>query len=96
LDEVFPLVLRHASNRSFETWGPDDYDVMQRQARRPHLQAEGWHSPRIPWMWTITGAVVMPDLPSSGFCATRRQAKAGFAKTWRTWLALDVKARLNS
>jgi hypothetical protein len=50
------------------------------------FEARAGVPPEYPWMWTITGAVVMPDLPSSGFCATRRQAKAEFAKTWRAWL----------
>jgi hypothetical protein len=36
-----------------------------------------------PWMWIITGAVVMPTLPSHGFCASLDEAKAQFAKTWR-------------
>jgi hypothetical protein len=40
-------------------------------------------------MWTITGALVMPDLPSSGFSATRQEAKAKFAETWRAWLAIN-------
>jgi len=42
-----------------------------------------------PWEWAITGAVVMPHLPSHGFCATLDEAKAKFAKTWRAWLALN-------
>jgi hypothetical protein len=44
--------------------------------------------PDQPWMWTITGAVVAPKLPSHGFCATLDEAKAEFAKTWRKWLAM--------
>jgi hypothetical protein len=28
-----------------------------------------------PWMWTITGAVVMPALPSHGFMATARSQR---------------------
>ena len=38
--------------------------------------------PDQPWMWTITGAVVSPTLPSHGFAA-----KTAFAETWRKWLA---------
>jgi hypothetical protein len=37
-------------------------------------------------MWTITGAVVAPKLPSHGFCATLDEAKAKFAETWRAWI----------
>jgi hypothetical protein len=39
-------------------------------------------------MWTITGAVVVPRLPSHGFTETLDEAKAAFAKTWCRWLAL--------
>jgi hypothetical protein len=44
--------------------------------------------PERPWMWTITGAIVAPALPSHGFAATLDEAKAKFAETWRKWLAL--------
>jgi hypothetical protein len=35
------------------------------------------------------GAVVMPRFASHGYCATLDEAKAGFAETWRAWLALN-------
>jgi hypothetical protein len=85
-DEPEPLVLRHASKRSSGTWGPDDYDVFQDGRDigcifKPRAGApEG-----LPWMWTITGAVVMPHLLSHGHCASLDEAKAKFAETWRAW-----------
>jgi hypothetical protein len=39
--------------------------------------------PDRPWTWAITGAVVMPHLPSDGLCASLEETKAEFAKTWR-------------
>jgi hypothetical protein len=82
-----PLVLRHASTRSPETWGPDDYDVIQggRDIGRIFKPGAGVPSDH-PWMWTITGAVVMPALPSHGFSASLDGAKAKFVETWRAWL----------
>jgi hypothetical protein len=44
-----------------------------------------------PWMWTITGAVVMPAGPSHGFAATLAEAKTAFAEHWRTWLAWTAR-----
>jgi hypothetical protein len=82
-----PLTLRHASKRSSGTWGPDDYDVIDSNGRdigrifKPSAGAPEDH----PRMWTITGAVVAPRLPSHGFCATLDEAKAKFAETWRAW-----------
>jgi hypothetical protein len=86
-----PLVLRHAGKRTSGTWGLDDYDVIDSRGRdigRISKPRTGAPTDR-PWEWAITGAVVMPQLPSHGFCATRDEAKAKFAETWRAWLALN-------
>jgi hypothetical protein len=76
-----PLTLRHASKRSSGTWGPDDYDVIHdgRDIGRifmPRAEVPADY----PWMWTITGAVVMPHFPSHGFCASLEEAKAKFCR----------------
>ena len=83
-----PLVLRHASKRSSGTWSPDDYDVIDGTGRdigrifKPRAGAPDGR----PWQWTVTGAIVKP---SHGFAATLDEVKAGFAETWRAWLALN-------
>jgi len=81
-----PLVLRHASKRSDGPWGnPDDWDVIDADGRdigRIFRPGAGVPQER-PWMWTITGAVVASRLPSHGFAATKDEAKAAFAETWR-------------
>jgi hypothetical protein len=41
-------------------------------------------------MWTITGAVVAPAVPSHGFAPTLAEAKTAFAAHWRRWLALKA------
>jgi len=46
--------------------------------------------PDHPWMWTITGAMLMPALPSHGFCATLDEAKARLARTRRGMLGAQV------
>jgi hypothetical protein len=80
------LVLRHASKRSSGTWGPDDYDVIDSQGRDiGRIVKEPGRSDDRPWGWAITAAVVVPHLPSHGNCATRDEAKAKFAETWRAW-----------
>jgi hypothetical protein len=84
------LVLRHASKRSSGSWRPDDYDVSSgdRGIGRIFHAGAGVPADR-PWMWTITGAIVAPALPSHGFAASLEEAKAAFAETWRVWLALQ-------
>ena len=82
------LVLRHAGKRTSGTWGLDDYDVIDSRGRdigRISKPRAGAPSDR-PWEWAIAGAVVMPHLSSHGFCATRDEAKAKLAETWRAWL----------
>ena len=82
-------MLRHPNKRSSATSGPDDYDVIDADGRdigrifRPGAGVP----PERPWMWTITGAIVAPNLPSHGFAATLDEAKTKFAETWRKWLA---------
>ena len=68
----------HASKRSSGTWRPDDYDVI-------HFQTAGGRATRSPLDVIDQWAVVMPHLPSHGFCATPDEAKAKFAETWRAW-----------
>jgi hypothetical protein len=89
------LVLRHASKRSSGTWGPDDYDVIQdgRDIGGVFSMPALACLPIGPWMWTITRAVMMPALPSHGFCASLDEAKAKFAETWRAWLTLTPGSR---
>jgi hypothetical protein len=68
--------------------GPGRLDVIQdgRDIGRIFKPGAGV-PPDHPWMWTITGAVVMPALTSHGFCASLNEAKAKFADTWRAWLS---------
>jgi len=83
-----PLTLRHTSGGGGDFCAPDDYEVMNngRAIGRIYRPYAGVPRDR-PWEWTITGAVVAPALPNYGFTATRDEAKAAFASTWRQWLS---------
>jgi hypothetical protein len=70
--------------------GPDDYDVIDSQGRDiGRIVKESG----CVWAWAITGAVVMPHLPSHGNCVTREEAKAKFAETWRACWAMRRHSR---
>src|SRR5215208_503283 len=67
--------------------GPDDYDVIDDIGRifKPRAGVpEG-----LSWIWSVTGAVVAPDLPPHGFCASLEEAKAKFAETRRAWMEVN-------
>jgi hypothetical protein len=79
-----PLVLRHARR------AVPDYEVIDSKGATSGASSRYQAGPTVAWAWAITGAVVMPHLPSHGNCATREEAKAKFAGTWRAWLGLRL------
>jgi hypothetical protein len=83
-----PLVLRRARDGRASAGTADDYDVLDATRAVGRIFHSNSAPTDRPWMWTITGAVVAPRLPSHGFCATLDDAKAAFATTWREWLRL--------
>jgi hypothetical protein len=83
-----PLVLRRARDGRASAGTPDDYDVVDGERAIGRIFRSSSAPTDRPWMWTITGAVVAPRLPSHGFCATLDDAKVSFATTWREWLRL--------
>jgi hypothetical protein len=89
-----PLTLRRPRDGRATPGSPDDYDVMSsdRAIGRIFRSSSAPHDR--PWMWTITGAVVMPAVPSHGFAGTLAEAKTALADTWRRWLALCAAERI--
>jgi hypothetical protein len=63
----------------------DDYDVLDGERRVGRIFRSSSAPTDRPWMWTITGAVVAPRLPSHRFCATLDDAKAAFAAHGANW-----------
>jgi hypothetical protein len=83
-----PLTLRRASRRRSGGWHQADYDVIRGDRAIGRILRSNSVPLDRPWMWTITGAVVMPAVPSHGFAPTLAEAKT-FATHWRRWLALQ-------
>jgi len=78
------LVLKRASaSRTSGEWREDDFDVI----------ADGLVVGRIfkvhtapvgsPWMWTLAFGHHEDRAPTHGYAATREDAMAAFAKSWR-------------
>jgi hypothetical protein len=87
-DNEMPLKLRRARDGRATRGTPDDYDVLDGERAIGRIFRSSSAPTNRPWMWTITGAVVAPRLPSHGFCSTLDEAKVLFATTWREWLRL--------
>jgi hypothetical protein len=79
-----PLILRRARDGRASAGTPDDYDVLDGERVIGRIFRSSTAPQDRPWMWTITGAVVAPRLPSHGL--TLDDAKAPCATTWREWL----------
>jgi hypothetical protein len=82
-----PLTLRRPRDGRATAGNPDDYDVLSGDRAVGRIFRSSCAPQDRPWMWTITGAVVMPVVPSHGFAATLAEAKTAFAAHWRRWLA---------
>jgi hypothetical protein len=70
---------------------PDDWDVLDGEGAIGRVFRSSSAPQDRPWMWTITGAIVAPRLPSHGFTATLDETKTAFAGTWRRWLARKIE-----
>jgi hypothetical protein len=90
-----PLKLRRPHDFRATPGNPDDWDVFDGERRVGRIFRSSSAPQDRPWMWTITGAVVAPRLPSHGFAATMDEAKTAFAETWRRWLALTGRSEDN-
>jgi hypothetical protein len=89
-----PLTLRRVRDGRASAGHPDDYDVMSGHRVIGRIFRSNSAPQDRPWMWTITGAVVMPRAPSHGFSAKAKQPFAiamrdgspfGIAGIWENW-----------
>jgi hypothetical protein len=63
-------------------WNDDDYDVLANGEGRPHLQG-GCLASRNSLEWTLAFGHHEDRTPTHGYAASREDATAAFAKTWR-------------
>jgi hypothetical protein len=81
-----PLILKRASaSRPSGEWNDDDYDVLVdgKIVSRIYEQGGIGSPPELRWFWSVTAIVPATKGVTNGHAATREEAMAAFAKSWR-------------
>jgi hypothetical protein len=78
------LILRRATaSRPSGEWSEDDYDVLENGAVVGRIFKVHAAPVGTPWMWTLAFGHDEDRTPMHGYAATREDAMAAFAKSWR-------------
>jgi hypothetical protein len=78
------LILKRASaSRSSGQWNGDDFDVLADGAVVGRIFKANAATVWEPWMWTLAFGHHEDRVPTHGYEATREDAMAAFAKSWR-------------
>jgi hypothetical protein len=78
------LILKRASaSRPSAEWSEDDYDALADGAVVGRIFKANAAPVGAPWMWTLAFGQHEDRTPTHGYEATREDAMAAFAKSWR-------------
>jgi hypothetical protein len=78
------LILKRASaRRPSDDWSADDYDVLADSVVVGRIMRAIVAPVGSPWFWTLTYGYHHDRRPTHGYAATREDAMAAFAKSWR-------------
>jgi len=81
---VTSLVLKGATaSPPSGEWDDDDYDVLEDSAVVGRIMKTAAAHVGTPWMWTLAFGHHVDRSPTHGYAATREDAMAAFAKSWR-------------
>jgi hypothetical protein len=78
------LILKRASlSRRSGEWNDDDFDVLEDSAVVGRIFKANAAPAATPWMWTLAFGHHEDRNPTHGYAASRADAMAAFAKSWR-------------
>jgi hypothetical protein len=78
------LILKRASaSRPSGEWSEDDYDVLADGIVVGRIMKAAAAPQGAPWFWTLAFGWHEDRTPTHGYAATREDAMAAFAKSWR-------------
>jgi hypothetical protein len=81
---VTTLSLKRAlASLPFGEWNGEDYDVLADDVVVGRIFTSLVAPQDAPWFWSLAHAHVSNRRPTSGTAATRDEAMAAFAKSWR-------------
>jgi hypothetical protein len=81
---VAQLILRRASaSRPSGEWNDDDFDVLAGNVVVGRIMKAAAAPVGTPWLWTLAYGHHGDRTPTHGYEATRKDAMAAFAKSWR-------------
>jgi hypothetical protein len=81
---VSQLILKRAlASIAFGEWHGEDYDVLANGVVVSRIFTSLVAPKDAPWFWSLAHAHVSTRRPTSGNAATRDEAMAAFAKSWR-------------
>jgi hypothetical protein len=83
MDKDYLILKRALASRPSGEWNDDDFDVLADgvvvgRIFKVHAAPVG-----SPWMWTLAFGHHEDRTPTHGYAATRGDAMAAFAKSWR-------------
>jgi hypothetical protein len=79
-----PLILKRPSgSRRSGEWNDDDFDVLANGVVVGRIFKANAAPVGVPWMWTLAFGHHEDRIPTHGYAATREDAMAAFAKSWR-------------
>jgi len=83
MDKDYLVLKRASASRSSSEWSDDDFDVLCDGVVVGRIMKAAAVPVGMPWMWTLAYDYHEDRTLTRGYAATREDAMAAFAKSWR-------------
>jgi len=83
MDKDYLVLKRASASRQSREWNEDDFDVLADGIVVGRLFKSLAAPAGMPWLWALAFGHYDGRHPTRGYAATREDAMAAFAKSWR-------------
>jgi len=83
MDKAYLVLKRASTSRPSGEWNDDDFDVLCDGVVVGRIMKAAAVPVGMSWMWTLAFGYHEDRTPTHGYEATREEAMAAFAKSWR-------------